>query len=248
MPALYSAPDPATLPSYFDFGYLPPAGTFFTIGSFSGGDFIGTIYLVKAIANPNDPSVTVNIPVRVKIQTRDASQQFWDSDWTFDPQDGSGDARSWHVVTVYNTGNLAVGGSDAGADPSQTLDVERCDSFTIYFTDDTPFAAGQTWEYEIQLDNVTGEGDQSQPAHFRHTATHVARWYASNGAGNITDTNTFLDIEYVDAFDRLQGDDGAVGALINQEYLFKADHGWFSTINDDGSVSTASNPQPLAIG
>jgi hypothetical protein len=242
MTTLYAVPSPDSLPSYDDFGFLPSAGTLFTLGN--------RTYLVKAIQNPDDATVTVNIPVLVRIKVRYPSEFNQDRWLTFDPFDAD-DPRVTHVTTVYNTGDLDIGGSDANADPTQSVDVQRIDQIT----DLDPTEAAQ--KRRPWFDNVTGEGDQNRPAHFSHLATHIARWYQSDGAGNIVNSSVFLDIEYVDKVRISQNDVGAndvssVGlqhgtGILGQIYNFSFVPHWVNQMNDDGTFSTDSNPRPFAL-
>ncbi len=242
MPTLYAGPDPSTLPTYDDFGFLPPAGTLFTLGN--------RTYLVKGVQNPNDITVAVNIPVLVRIKICYPSEFNQDRWLTFDPFDAD-DPRITHVQTVYNTGDLDIGGSNANADPTQSVEVERLDQMTDF----DPVEAAQ--RRLPAYDNVTGEGNQDTPARFHHAATHIARWYQSDGKGNIVDISTFLDIEYVDRWIINQNDVGindvsTVGAqhgfrVLGQLYRFSVVPHWVSQMNADGTFSTASNPQPFAL-
>ena len=241
MPTVFKPPALADVPSYFDFGYLPPPGTFFALGQ--------RIYVVKAVVNPNDSSVAVNIPVLVFIRINYPGEFNQNRNWSFDPYDPD-DLRVTRVQRVYNTGNLDIGLDNNDADPTQYVDVERISRISTF---DLVESAQRILP---SFDNLTGEGDQDTPAHFSHLATRLARWYQSDGAGTILDTNVFLDIEYIDRMLISQNDVGIndvstiashrhVG-ILGQKYTYSFLPHWQNQFNDDGTFSTASNPQPIA--
>jgi hypothetical protein len=245
MPTLYVPPSAGSLSPYA--GFIPPAGTYFTL--------FNRIYYSLAIYNnpgnetqppDSDPGATpILIPSLVALKYRDPldpaanNQDRW---LYFDPVDDP-TQRQVHTATVYNTGDTDFGGSNANADPTQMLSVERVDVWQNF---DPNAASGyQSNGSEEQnlgfynsmmtlagFDNVTGEGDQNNPANFKHYATHLARWFQSDGAGNVTDTNTFVDTQYIDVVQM---------SYAGRSYFYRFTSGWF------GDYTSGQNPQPQPI-
>jgi hypothetical protein len=237
MPTLYVPPDPGSLISYP--GYIPPAGTYWTL--------FNRVYYSLAVNNPGDASQPpVLIPSLVALKYRDPldpaanNQDRW---LIFDPVDDP-TLRQMHVATVYNTGDLDFGGSNANADPSQTLDVERVDVWQSF---DPNAASGfqsvgnrdqnvgyyNTMMTLAAFDNVDGEGTSSTPANFQHEQTHLARWFQSDGTGAITDSTTFVDVQYIDVVHM---------SYAGRDYHYRFTIGWF------GDYTSGVNPQPMSIG
>jgi hypothetical protein len=236
MPVLYVPPDAGSQPAYA--GFIPPAGTYFTL--------FNRLYYSLAINNPNDDSMPpVLIPSLVACKIRDPldpaapGQDRW---MRFDPVDDP-TQRQVHVVTVYNTGDLDFGGDNSNADPTQTLDVERVD---IWQNFDPNAASGfqsagskdQNVGYYNSMmtyaafDNVTGEGSTDTPANFQHWVTHLARWFQSDGAGNVTDPTVFVDVQYIDWLKN---------SYAGRTYNYRFSLGWF------GDYTSGQNPQPMGI-
>jgi hypothetical protein len=60
----------------------------------------------------------------------------------------------------------------------------------------------------------------------------LARWFQSDGAGNITDQSTFVDTQYIDVVQM---------KYAGRTYFYRFTYGWF------GDYTSGQNPQPQAI-
>ena len=98
--------DPSSLPTWDSYGYLPAAGTYFTVGTAANGfedNFIGRVYYVQKILLPLSQT-PINIPLLLQVWTRDSVDQNWDKIWAFDPNPGEG-TRQFSTAQVYATGD-----------------------------------------------------------------------------------------------------------------------------------------------
>lgn len=232
-------------------GYLPAAGTYFTLP--------GCVWLVKPISS-RDGGDKVNIPVLTQAVFKTNGDSNWDKVFAFDLTDADNSGLVSHVVQVYNTGNLSFRGDNAGADSGQSIDVERVDQFAMYDKVNQAFDAyglglvrslkrpwaGLGWESVYAIDTVTGEGDQDKPANFGlpncpGKRAHVARWFKTDDAGNVTDAASFVDVQYVDQL-------AIIDVYAGQKWGFVLDltpNAWVNPSLTAG-IPDPINPQPFS--
>lgn len=232
-------------------GYLPAAGTYFSLN--------GRVCLVKQIQSRDGVS-SVNIPVTVQVVVKITGDRNWDKVFAFDLVDDQDVSRSTHVAKVYSTGNLDFLGDNSGADPSQSIDVERVDQFVVYDGINQAFDAagrgqirilkrpwgGRGWDSVYALDTVTGEGDQNTPANFgmpnsAGKRAHVARWFKTDDLGNVTDATSFVDVQYIDQL-------AIIDTYAGQSWRFVWDlspNNWVNPSFTD-LIPDPINPQPFS--
>jgi hypothetical protein len=142
--------------------------------------------------DPDDPdAMGVNVPIITNISFVDPVKRAQEYQYSID-NSVQGD-RTVHVDNVFP-------GGDDGSEPDlnqEPLRVQRIDKWRVI----DPVERGQ--EYEITLDNVTGN-DLMPPRFITHLKTHVVRYRNDPDDGNWIDSELIDQLSVVDPVNRGQ--------------------------------------------